>query len=304
MAALAEDVMRFWERPSATMSEIRKLSPRVWAHRDAVIGKNARFIDAVWIGAGRRVESGATVLGPAILWDDPVRRPRARGVLWSELEPLRNLATGTRRGSAVQLRRSPPGKRLFDILFATLMLALTLPFYPLVMFLIWIDDGRPFFFTHRRQTLGGRAFSCIKFRSMRNDAEQIKQQLARENAADGPQFYFADDPRLTRIGKLLRRFNIDELTQFINVFLGDMSVVGPRPSPAVENQFNPAWREARLSVRAGITGLWQVRRTRRPGLDFQEWIKYDLEYVQNQSWWMDLRILLRTVRVILRGKKR
>jgi lipopolysaccharide/colanic/teichoic acid biosynthesis glycosyltransferase len=192
-------------------------------------------------------------------------------------------------------------KRAFDIVFAIVALALTVPFYPIIMLAIWLEDGGPFFFTHRRETLGGREFGCVKFRSMRQDADQIKEQLAEMNTADGPQFYIEEDPRLTRVGRVLRRTYIDELPQFWNVLLGQMSVVGPRPSPFRENQFCPPWREARLSVRPGITGLWQVKRTRRQGLDFQEWIKYDLEYVENVSWRLDLRIVLETVRLVLTG---
>jgi lipopolysaccharide/colanic/teichoic acid biosynthesis glycosyltransferase len=134
---------------------------------------------------------------------------------------------------------------------------------------------------------------------MRRDAEQIKQQLQAQNQVDGPQFFIRNDPRLTRVGKLLRQHNLDELPQFFNVLLGDMSVVGPRPSPYKENQYCPAWREARLSVRPGITGLWQIRRTRRAGADFQEWIKYDLEYVQRWGWKMEVAIILKTVWVVL-----
>ncbi len=164
------------------------------------------------------------------------------------------------------------------------------------MLAIWLEDGRPFFFGHVRETRGGREFPCIKFRSMRKDAEQIKAQLGqKKNQADGPQFFMENDPRLTRVGRFIRKYNLDELPQFWNVLTGDMSIVGPRPSPHKENQYCPPWREARLSVRPGITGLWQVKRTRRAGTDFQEWIKYDLEYVEKRYWWMDLRIIWQTV---------
>ena len=125
--------------------------------------------------------------------------------------------------------------------------------------------------------------------------------FAEQNRADGPQFYIPDDPRLLRCGGWLRRFQIDELPQFVNVLLGHMSVVGPRPSPDKENQYCPAWREARLSVRPGVTGLWQVRRTREPETDFQEWIRYDLEYVRRQRWSLDLWIILQTVLKLVKG---
>lgn len=180
------------------------------------------------------------------------------------------------------------------------MLAVTVPFYPLVMLAIAVEDGTPFFFAHRRQTLGGREFPCLKFRTMRRDAEKIKAELMTVNAADGPQFFMENDPRVTAVGRFCARFQIDELPQFINVLLGHMSVVGPRPSPDKENQYCPAWREARLSVRPGVTGLWQVSRTREPQTDFQEWIRYDLEYVQHQSFIGDLRIIIRTIRTIIK----
>jgi lipopolysaccharide/colanic/teichoic acid biosynthesis glycosyltransferase len=135
---------------------------------------------------------------------------------------------------------------------------------------------------------------------MGKDAEQIKSELLSENQADGPQFYIEDDPRLTRVGRVLRKYHLDELPQFFNVLLGQMSVVGPRPSPFSENQYCPPWREARLSVRPGITGLWQVKRTRRSGTDFQEWIKYDIEYVENRNWRMDLMIIWKTIVLLAR----
>jgi lipopolysaccharide/colanic/teichoic acid biosynthesis glycosyltransferase len=136
---------------------------------------------------------------------------------------------------------------------------------------------------------------------MRKDADKMKQALRQKNQADGPQFFIEDDPRLTRVGRIIRKFRIDEFPQFFNVLVGHMSVVGPRPSPFTENQFCPAWREARLSVRPGITGLWQVKRTRQPGTDFQEWIRYDIEYVENARWSLDLLIIWKTFISVLRG---
>jgi lipopolysaccharide/colanic/teichoic acid biosynthesis glycosyltransferase len=300
VARFVSDLTRFWKQPCATVSAIRAVSRDVWSHESGELDPSVRCVGSVWIGAGRKLEPGATVLGPAVLWDAPECRPEAPGVRWSELEPAKVLAL-VRRRQAVKAAHTPRGKRLFDILFACFVLLLTLPLYPLVMLAILLEDGRPFFFAHKRETRGGREFGCIKFRSMRKDAEKVKAELQKTNQADGPQFYMAHDPRLTRVGRFIRKTNMDELPQFVNVLLGHMSVVGPRPSPHAENQFSPAWREARLSVRAGVTGLWQVARTRQPGLDFQEWIRYDLEYVQNGTWRLDLSIILRTVRVLLVG---
>ena len=100
---------------------------------------------------------------------------------------------------------------------------------------------------------------------------------------------------MTGVGKFLRRYHLDELPQLWNVVRGQMSFVGPRPSPDDENQFCPSWRELRLSVRPGMTGLWQLKRTRRPGLDFQEWIRYDTEYVKHAGLWLDMKILVQTI---------
>lgn len=300
LAQMVADVQRLWSRPSSTVGALRTPRSGVWAHQSASIANDAGFVGPCWIGAGRVVPPGQTVLGPTVLWDEPSHRPESPPVAWSQLEPLGPIGSQPRPVNPSTVRM-PPGKRLFDIAAAVFALLLTLPIYPLVMLAIWIEDGRPFFFAHRRQTIGGREFGCIKFRSMRKDAEKIKAQLTATNRADGPQFFFVNDPRMTRVGRFIRKTNIDELPQFINVLLGDMSIVGPRPSPSSENQFNPTWREARLSVRAGITGLWQVRRTRRPGLDFQEWIKYDIEYVRQMSWRLDLLIILQTVRILLKG---
>lgn len=298
-ARFVRELIQLWRAPATTVGDVRRAAPGVWAHRGARVDATTRFIGSVWVGAGRVLEGQRSVIGPAALWDDPTARPAASRIAWDSIE-----SAGPDPGP-VRVRRESPwydrAKRAFDLLFALLALLLTAPLYPLVMAAIWLEDGAPFFFTHRRETIGGREFPCIKFRSMRKNAEQLKVQLAAANQADGPQFYMASDPRLTRVGRLLRRTNIDELPQFINVLLGDMSVVGPRPSPRKENQYCPPWREARLSVRPGITGLWQVKRTRRQGMDFQEWIKYDIEYVENASWWLDLTIVVRTLVVLLRG---
>ena len=257
-------------------------------------------VGPVWIGAGRHLTADTSIVGPRVLWDDPAARPTVERLEWLEIEP--SITTTSRPVNPVRLTGlSVAAKRLFDIVFALCALLVTLPLYPVVMLAIWLEDGRPFFFRHRRETLGGREFGCIKFRSMRKDADEIKKKLAQSNQADGPQFFIKEDPRLTRVGRFIRKTYIDELPQFWNVLIGDMAIVGPRPSPHVENQYCPPWREARLSVRPGVTGLWQVRRTRREGLDFQEWIRYDLEYVENMSWKLDMKIIWETARIVIRG---
>lgn len=292
------ELVQVWRRPDVTIRRARPLDDTVWSDAETPPNPATRFIGPVWIGAGRRLDGVESVVGPAVLWDEPGLRPKPDEVRWAEIEPApRSLDRPVKLKKLTGFHRV--GKRVFDIAFAIPVLLLTLPIYPLVMLAIWLEDGPPFFFAHRRETMGGKEFPCIKFRSMRKDAEAIKQQLLAENQADGPQFYVENDPRLTRVGRFLRTFNIDELPQFFNVLLGHMSVVGPRPSPHSENQYCPPWREARLSVRPGVTGLWQVMRSRRKGLDFQEWIRYDIEYVENLSWRLDFWIILKTFSKLL-----
>jgi lipopolysaccharide/colanic/teichoic acid biosynthesis glycosyltransferase len=137
---------------------------------------------------------------------------------------------------------------------------------------------------------------------MKPGSEQLVEELSERNICDGPQVLIKNDPRVTRIGGLLRVLHVDELPQFWNVLRGEMSIVGPRPSPDDENQYCPAWRELRLSVRPGVTGLWQLRRTRAPGEDFQEWIRYDMEYVRRANFWLDLSILAQTAWIVLIGR--
>lgn len=190
-------------------------------------------------------------------------------------------------------------KRFVDILISLLVLLLFLPFFPFIALAVKLTSSGPIFYRARRQGLHGKEFHCLKFRTMILGAESLQENLRTVNQVDGPQFKMEDDPRTSPIGKFLRDTCIDELPQFFNVLLGQMSVVGPRPSPEQENEFCPVWRDARLSVRPGITGLWQVSRTRQAGRDFQEWIYYDMEYVRHLSLRLDLLICFRTARKLI-----
>jgi lipopolysaccharide/colanic/teichoic acid biosynthesis glycosyltransferase len=297
VASFVRELQQQWARPDSTIPRARMLGPGVWSDERAKVQPGPGLRGPLWIGAGRELPAGVTAVGPSVLWDKPGARPEAKDIKWLELEPMPQ--------PDLRPRVSPGGssraaKRVFDVVFALAALAVTLPVYPLIMLAIFLEDGRPFFFAHRRESLGGKEFGCLKFRSMRKDAEEIKAKLMTQNQADGPQFFMKNDPRLTKVGRVLRDLQLDELPQFFNVLLGQMSVVGPRPSPYKENQYCPPWREARLSVRPGVTGLWQISRTRADGTDFQEWIKYDLEYVERQSLGFDVWIIWRTVRMILR----
>ena len=297
VAQFIHDLLQVWKRPDSTIARANKTSGELWKDPAAQIEPGARAIGPVWVGAGRHLPAGAPVIGPAVVWDDPKARPETEAIQWLDIQPTAPPAEPAPKDATTAERIF---KRLFDIVFSFFALLFTLPLYPFIMIAIWIEDGGPLFFAHMRETIGKREFPCLKFRSMRKDAEKIKAELQKLNRADGPQFYIENDPRLTRVGKFLRKYNLDELPQFWNVLLGHMSVVGPRPSPKKENQYCPPWREARLSVRPGITGLWQIRRTRRAGSDFQEWIKYDIEYVETRTWWLDMKIIWKTILTVVR----
>jgi lipopolysaccharide/colanic/teichoic acid biosynthesis glycosyltransferase len=299
-ALFMRELIRRWSRPDSTIDGIQRVREGIWCFGPRPAPVNAQARSPLWVGAGRAIPADAAAVGPAVLWDDPAARPAPRPVEWQQIEPL---SAPVKPAPDHHRARPRPLKRLFDILFALLALAATLPLYPFIALAIFLEDRGPIFFGHTRETLGGREFKCWKFRSMRRDAEQIKARLAGQNQADGPQFFMENDPRLTRVGKVLRDLQLDEIPQFINVLKGDMSVVGPRPSPFKENQYCPPWREARLSVRPGVTGLWQISRTRAAGADFQEWIKYDIEYVERQSFRLDLWIIYKTVVLVLRKVK-
>ena len=186
-------------------------------------------------------------------------------------------------------------KRVLDALLVLPGLILLLPLLAIVAGLIKITSrGRVLFF-HLREGKGGKTFHCWKFRTMVRDAHRQQRALYAQNQVDGPQFEMDNDPRITRLGHWLRITNIDELPQLFNVLLGRMSFIGPRPSPFRENQICIPWRQGRLSVRPGITGLWQICRHDREASDFHQWIYYDLLYVRHMSFWLDVKIVVATL---------
>jgi lipopolysaccharide/colanic/teichoic acid biosynthesis glycosyltransferase len=189
----------------------------------------------------------------------------------------------------------PVIKEWVDRTLAFAALVCLSPLLLLIAILIKLDSRGPVFYADLRETIGGRQFHCWKFRTMRPGAAGEQWSLAQKNQMDGPQFKINGDPRITRLGRWLRKVSLDELPQLFNVLSGEMSLVGPRPSPFRGNQICVPWRQARLSVRAGITGLWQVARDERRKGDFHQWIYYDLLYVQHLSWKVDAKILIATV---------
>jgi len=177
-----------------------------------------------------------------------------------------------------------------DIVFSVMILILFAPVIPFLALAVKITSTGPVFYKARRQGKYGREFHCLKFRTMITGADHLQDRLRRISEVDGPQFKIEEDPRITPIGKFLRDTYLDEIPQFVNVVMGHMSVIGPRPSPEKENALCAYWRDLRLSVRPGITGLWQVCRTRLEGQNFQEWIHYDTEYVKQLSLKRDISI--------------
>lgn len=193
-------------------------------------------------------------------------------------------------------------KRVFDFAASLLLLALSAPLLLLLAVLICLDDprGGPIF-RQTRLGLGGRRFTMYKFRTMAVDAEQRRAELAALNEMDGPVFKIRDDPRVTRIGKFLRRSSLDELPQLFNVLRGDMSIIGPRPPLPCEAAEYTDYQSLRLIVKPGLTCLWQVR-TDRNAVSFAEWVEDDMEYILNASMWGDVKLMLKTPFVMLRGE--
>ena len=193
-------------------------------------------------------------------------------------------------------------KHLIDYVGASLALALSLPVLASIGALIKLTSSGPVFFRQRRCGLNGRPFDMVKFRSMVCDAEARKAELAARNEMKGPVFKVADDPRVTRIGRILRRHGLDELPQLWNVLRGEMSLVGPRPLPVEEvHRFDDDAHRRRLSVLPGLTCLWQVK-GRNEIDDFEEWVRLDLEYIDHWSLWLDCRILIETIPAVLLGR--
>jgi lipopolysaccharide/colanic/teichoic acid biosynthesis glycosyltransferase/NDP-sugar pyrophosphorylase family protein len=184
-------------------------------------------------------------------------------------------------------------KRVLDVILAALGLALAAPIMAVIALAIKLDSPGPIFFRQERCGQGGRNFVMVKFRSMVSNSEDLKRELQDLNEVDGPMFKIIKDPRITRVGKILRDTNLDELPQLWNVLKGDMSLVGPRPLSLHEMFYNPRWRDARLSVRPGMTGLWQLEAHTK--VYFNDWIINDLEYVKYCSLWLDAKILFKTL---------
>jgi len=192
------------------------------------------------------------------------------------------------------------GKRLFDFITTFCLAVFLLPVCFVIAILIKHDSPGPALYFSKRYGRGGRIFKMYKFRSMHLDADNMTDQIKDKNEVDGPIFKIRKDPRVTKIGRVLRKYSLDELPQIFNVLQGDMSLVGPRPLPISQIQKEDLRQLQRLEVRPGITGLWQTRG--RSDLSFVRLVKWDVWYINNWSFWLDLSILFKTIPVVIKGK--
>ena len=300
---------------TANVDPSAQLIGAVFVHDDVLIASGARIIGPAVIGRGARVGVRSVVAQCLVA-------PGAR-VAAGSMHRHSVLAGTTSIGAefdgdddAINVEHMPvdPGapavpalyprvKAIVEPCIATLAVILLSPLLALIALLIKLESRGPVFYGDLRETLGGRTFRCWKFRTMIVGAHAKQREMLTTNQVDGPQFKIDRDPRITRVGRWLRKLSLDELPQFFNIIVGEMSLIGPRPSPFRENQICIPWREARLSVRPGISGLWQVCRTERASGDFHQWIHYDLLYVRNVSLLVDLRLVFATCVTLATGKR-
>jgi exopolysaccharide biosynthesis polyprenyl glycosylphosphotransferase len=191
-------------------------------------------------------------------------------------------------------------KRLIDILVSGFLLVILSPFFLVITILIKMTSEGPIFYEWNVMGFNKKPFRSWKFRTMVINADKVKDKLMNLNEMKGPVFKIKNDPRITKVGNFLRKFSLDELPQLWSVFKGDMSLVGPRPAFPYELGRYESWHRRKLSIRPGITCLWQVN-GRNEINDFNEWVKMDLQYIDNWSLWLDFKILLKTVSVVLTG---
>ncbi|MBW1699638.1 MAG: sugar transferase [Deltaproteobacteria bacterium] len=241
--------------------------------------------------AAQAQEQGITVWQLPDIFDLKTSKMRAGSI---EGVPLISSYKGEMHGWQINIKRSA------DIILSGLGILILLPVYFISAAAIKLSSPGPIFFVQKRLGINKRKFKMIKFRTMIPDAEEKQDELEGLNETDGPVFKIKKDPRITPIGKILRKLSIDELPQLFNVFKGDMSLVGPRPLPIRDyNGFSEDWHRRRFSVRPGITCLWQVNG--RCNTSFQKWMKMDMEYIDNWSLWLDFKILVQTVPAVLKG---
>ncbi len=319
----------------ATLRELSKVRGQTGSlvAPTATVHPTARIVGSVVVRDRAEIGAGALVIGPATIGDDATIGDNAviaqclvlAGAAVAASTTVRHrivsgdsthasAVAGQRRHTASSLAPVPePVRRLaipayvsvkaaFEPVLALFALLLLSPLMVIIAALVKLTSKGDVFYGDAREGKDARAFKCWKFRSMLTNADDMQRALAAKQQMDGPQFKMDRDPRVTKIGAILRKLNADELPQLWNILRGEMSLVGPRPSPFRENQICVPWRNGRLSVRPGMTGLWQVCRKDREQGDFHQWIHYDLLYVRNVSFLLDLRIVVATI-VTLGGRR-
>lgn len=191
-------------------------------------------------------------------------------------------------------------KRVIDVVCSFVGVLVLSPLFVVIAIIIKFTSKGPVFFSQKRVGRDGKEFKMYKFRSMVVNAEELKEKLSAQNEMSGPMFKMKDDPRVTKVGKFIRKTSIDELPQLLNVLKGDMSLVGPRPSlPKEVAQFED-WMYRRLEVKPGLTCYWQV--SGRNNIDFEDWMKLDIKYVDERSTWIDIKLIFKTVGVLFGDK--
>ena len=191
-------------------------------------------------------------------------------------------------------------KRLIDIICSFVGILVLSPLFIIIAIIVKFTSKGPIFFSQKRVGRNGKEFDMYKFRSMVVNAEELKEKLAAQNEMSGPMFKMKDDPRVTKVGKFIRKTSIDELPQLWNILKGDMSLVGPRPSlPKEVAQFED-WMYKRLEVKPGLTCYWQV--SGRNNIDFEDWMKLDVKYVEERNLWIDIKLIFKTVGVLFGDK--
>jgi len=307
----SDNVYQSLTQDNAAMPRSVRLFGKVILGQNVSIGQNVTIVGPTIIGSNARISKGAviktSIIAPGVsIPQNKIVQNRilvdSRFHLKHHCQEDINPITLDNNSGTNNFRSWPRFsyagyfKRIADIVAALFVLVLFAPVFPIIALVIKLTSSGPVFFKDRRQGLHGQPFNCMKFRSMLVNADKMQDQLRVLNQADGPQFKLMDDPRISHVGNFLRETYLDEIPQFLNVLVGQMSIVGPRPSPESENTSCPPWRDARLSVRPGITGLWQICRTRQAMKDFQEWIYYDIKYVKTLSLKTDLWVCWRTAK--------
>lgn len=327
-----------WAGRNAEIARGTRIDGPVVLDDNACIGRGTRIIGPTVIGANAVVGERA-VVRESILWEDTRIGDDAkitRGILTtgSTVDPGRGFTdvvlidhqsrdrgfrcmTTARREEAhlhpvavdvsaikgefdrISGRTGRWAKRLLDVSVASGVLLVASPLMLVIALLVMLDSPGGVLFRQARCGRGGRPFRMLKFRTMVANADELQKQLRAQNESDGPMFKIAHDPRITRVGRFLRRTSLDELPQLINVLRGEMSLVGPRPLADREMKFSPSWRDIRLRVKPGMTGPWQVYG--RESAAFHEWIKHDVDYVRHWSFCGDVRLLILTAFALRRG---